>query len=149
MFLVRQTAARMRVARRGGFVLLSCSFLLGLTALPAVLAAAERSSFGDAPDKSAILRDEARLRSYRHPLYYGQPRVILYDIERDELRRNASVTMPVPTQPEGRDVSYHGNRLKQYRFVGPTSQGGIYSALADDKLDRKLNSRNYRYRWNY
>lgn len=148
MSLVRQTAARARAARRGRVVFAACALLLGTVALPGTLRAAELT-FDGRSDEFATLRDDARLRSYRHPLYYGQPRVIKYDIERDEIRRNESVTMPVPQQPRGRDVSYHGNRLKQFRFVGPQHQGGIYSALAEDKVERELDSRKYRYRWNY
>ncbi|MBX3412208.1 MAG: hypothetical protein KF708_05770 [Pirellulales bacterium] len=146
MSLDRQTAARARAARRGRIVFAAGALLACVVALPGTLRAAELSLESD---ERATLRDDARLRSYRHPLYYGQPRVIKYDIERDELRRNTSVTMPVPKQPKGRDVSYHGNRLKQYRFVGPQQQGGIYSALAEDKLTRELDARKYRYRWNY
>ena len=148
MSLVRQTAARTRAARRGRVVFSACSLLVALVALPGTLRAAELSLEENSAELRT-LRDDARLRSYRHPIYYGQPRVIKYDLERDELRRNESVTMPVPKQPTGRDVSYHGNRLKQFRFVGPQSQGGIYSALAEDKVERELDSRKYRYRWNY
>lgn len=149
MSLVRQTAARARAARRGRVVFAAGALLVALLALPGTLRAAELSLDRDSTDELRTLRDDARLRSYRHPIYYGQPRVIKYDLERDELRRNESVTMPVPKQPTGRDVSYYGNRLKQYRFVGPPHQGGIYSALAEDKAERELDSRKYRYRWNY
>jgi len=147
MSLVRQTAARVRVVRRG-FVVCWLVFV-ALAALPGSLRAAELIPNDDTSEEIRVLRDDARLRSYRHPLYYGQPRVIKYDLERDELRRNASVTMPVPSQPSGHSVSYHGNRLKQYRFAGPSTQGGIYSALADDTLERNLDVRKYRYRWDY
>jgi hypothetical protein len=147
MSLVRQTAARARVVRRGCVV--CWSLFIALAPLPGTIQAAERIPNDGTLDEAMAIRDDARLRGYRHPLYFGQPRVIMYDIERDELRRNASVTMPVLKQPRGRDVSYHGNRLKQFRFVGPDAQGGIYSALAEDKVKRELDSRKYRYRWNY
>lgn len=147
MSLVRLTAARVRVVRRGFVV--CWLVLVAVVALPGSIRATELIPHDDTSDETRALRDGARLRSYRHPLYYGQPRVIMYDLEQDELRRNASVTMPVLSQPRGYSVSYHGNRLKQYRFAGPSTQGGIYSALSDDKHQRDLDERKYRYRWDY
>jgi len=111
--------------------------------------AADAARYEDERDEQMYLRDNARIRTYRSPIYLGQPRVIKYDMERDDFLRNSSVLMPAPEQRPKQDVAYYGNRLTQYRYMGPAPQGGIYSALSHDKVERKLDARKYRYRWDY
>jgi hypothetical protein len=71
------------------------------------------------------------------------PRVVRYDLEKDVLVHQTSVTSGLNRRPGG-DHSYSGNRLEAFHYRGKPGTGGIYDALDDYK--NRLDPRNYRYR---
>ena len=71
------------------------------------------------------------------------PRVVRYDLEKDQIIHQSSVTSGLNRRPGG-DHSYTGNRLEAFQYRGKPGTGGLYDALEDYK--NRLNPRNYQYR---
>ena len=79
---------------------------------------------------------------------YHPPHTLRYDAERDDIIRQQSVfsyNRDVPGGPR----AFYGNRLTEYRFIGPPGQGGIYDALVNEREERQLDPLKYRYRRRY
>lgn len=72
------------------------------------------------------------------------PRVLGYNVERDEVLHQDSVVSVASRRRPGGDHAYSGNRLEAYRFRGKKGRGGIYDALEDYKV--KFDPRKYQYR---
>ncbi len=81
------------------------------------------------------------------PLSVYAPRVLHYDIETDTFVHQSSVQTPPPRKRPDDDVRYYGNRLTQFRFVGPARQSGIYGGIEHYQRVRKRRPKNYRYHW--
>lgn len=75
------------------------------------------------------------------------PKVFRYDPKTDTLYHFRSVTNPVFRRRSGGEINFHGSRLRQFRYVGPREQSGIYGALDDHKARMHLDASNYKYRW--
>lgn len=75
------------------------------------------------------------------------PKVFRYDPDTDKFYHFRSVTNPIFRRRSGGEISYYGNRLTQYRYLGPREQSGIYGALDDYKSRMKLDPSNYKYHW--
>jgi len=76
----------------------------------------------------------------------SHPRVIRYDVEKDQfLHQYSSVSMVSKHRP-GSDLAYSGSRMNQFQFHGKPGHGGIYDALHE--YTRRLNHdpRSYEYR---
>ena len=79
-----------------------------------------------------------------------QPRVIAYHPETDSFEFQSSVSTAGSGDRPGGDISYYGNRLtQQYRFLGPSEQGGFYEAYQWYLETLDLNPCNYQYRFGY
>lgn len=74
------------------------------------------------------------------------PKAIAYVEKTDYVVRQGSVFAVTPYS-EHDWVSYHGNRLTQFRYLGPPGTGGIYDAMELERTDRQLDPGNYRYHW--
>jgi hypothetical protein len=75
------------------------------------------------------------------------PKVLGYDSKRDGFTYSSSVFNPARPDRPAPDINFYGNRLTQFRFIGPRSQSGIYGALDDYKARRQLDPIKYQYRW--
>jgi hypothetical protein len=76
-----------------------------------------------------------------------EPKVLRYDPDRDEfVYQNGVFDTRRPDLPQP-DLNYYGNRLSQFRFLGPKAQSGIYGAMDDYKARRKHDPIKYQYRW--
>ena len=73
------------------------------------------------------------------------PAVIDYDFEKDKALHRASVLFP-PKHPPS-PTAFYGNRLSQFRFLGPPERAGIYRLLDWHIQKYELDPRRYRYRW--
>jgi len=74
------------------------------------------------------------------------PRAIRYRYADDSFaHQESSVSMVAKPRAQG-DLSYYGNRLTQFRYIGPPGQGGMYEAMEAYKAERPLDPVNYRYR---
>ena len=72
------------------------------------------------------------------------PRVIRYDVEKDQFIHQYSIFGMVSKERPGGELSYSGNRLEAFQYRGKRGTGGLYDALEDYKL--KLDPKNYQYR---
>lgn len=97
-----------------------------------VLASGSVDAAGAAPYKGAL-----RL----------EPRAISYRYASDTFAHQESSMAALRTTREGGERAYHGNRMTQFKFIGPAGQGGIYDALKNHKDRRPLEVKNYQYRW--
>lgn len=82
------------------------------------------------------------------PSIYHPPRALRYVPETDDVVRQTSVFNGEEPDPGGA-LGYYGNRLTQFRFIGPPGQGGIYDAFEQERRERPLDPAKYRYRWRY
>lgn len=72
------------------------------------------------------------------------PRVVGYDVEKDEILHQESIISPVARHRPGGEHAYSGNRLEAFQFRGKRGRGGLYDALEDYKV--KFDPRKYQYR---
>lgn len=72
------------------------------------------------------------------------PRVIRYDVEKDQVLHQESVVSMASKRRPGGEHSYSGNRLDAFQFRGKPGRGGLYDALEDYK--KRFDERNYQYR---
>jgi hypothetical protein len=72
------------------------------------------------------------------------PRVIRYDLEKDQVLHQESVVSLASKRRPGGEHSYSGNRLDAFQFHGKPGRGGLYDALEDYK--HRFDPRNYQYR---
>lgn len=79
--------------------------------------------------------------------YWPQPRAAAYRFANDTFAHQESALAAVRRTRDGGDYAYYGNRLKQFQFIGPEGQGGIYDAMKNFKDRRPLQVKNYQYRW--
>jgi hypothetical protein len=93
-----------------------------------------------------IATDRALAAKPRYRVPGAEPRVIRYDITRDDFVRQESIVSSVKRDPPGGRESYMGNRLTQFRYTGKPGTGGIYDALDGYKRELKLDPKKYRYR---
>jgi hypothetical protein len=82
-----------------------------------------------------------RTSPYRPPL-----KAFAYLPQKDDFLRHESVVAPRTSKRPGGEISYYGNRLTQFRYVGPPQEGGYYDAWSDYARRRKLDAGNYQYR---
>lgn len=74
------------------------------------------------------------------------PKAVAYVEETDYVVTQSSVFAVTPdTQHD--TAAYHGSRLTQFRYLGPTGTGGIYDAIELERNDRQLDPAKYRYHW--
>ena len=73
------------------------------------------------------------------------PKVIRYDLKRDRLIHYESILAPAFPRP-GSDTTYHGNRLTQFRFLGPRKRAGLYGVLDRYIEKHKFDPKKYQYR---
>ncbi len=69
-----------------------------------------------------------------------------YDPLRDDFDYRESVLTPRQRRPAWAERGYTGNRLRQFRYIGPPGTGGLYDALEEHKRSLPLDPKNYRYR---
>lgn len=74
------------------------------------------------------------------------PRSIRYVPATDELVDQPSSIAPRYRRPDSLSTAYYGNRLTEYRWVGPRGQGGMYEFFAEEAARKKLDIESYRYR---
>ncbi len=75
-----------------------------------------------------------------------KPKAIAYREKEDFVVTQGSVFSVTP-DPTFDWVMYHGNRLTQFRYLGPTGTGGIYDAIEIERQQRSLDPEKYRYHW--
>jgi len=84
----------------------------------------------------------------RDPATLIAPRVLRYDSKTDTFTHATSVyTRPIHRPTRGEATYDHGNRLTQYRFIGPRRLSGIYGAIEQYQTRLHRDPRKYRYRW--
>lgn len=105
---------------------------------------AARAAFTFALAATWAATSEARVVKTTADLNCG-PRVIGYDVKKDEILHQDSV-LSRPWRRPGGDISYSGSRLQQYQFRGKPGHGGIYDALQENYDDLKLDPKRYEYR---
>lgn len=74
------------------------------------------------------------------------PRSIRYLPKTDELVDQPSSIAPRYRRPASLATAYYGNRLTEYRWVGPPGRGGMYEFFAEEAARKKLDVESYRYR---
>lgn len=74
------------------------------------------------------------------------PRSIRYLPKTDELVDQPSSIAPRYRRPASLATAYYGNRLTEFRWVGPPGRGGMYEFFAEEAARKKLDVENYRYR---
>jgi hypothetical protein len=74
------------------------------------------------------------------------PRSIRYVPATDELIDQPSSIAPRYRRPDSLSTAYYGNRLTEYRWVGPRGRGGMYEFFAEEAARKKLDIESYRYR---
>jgi hypothetical protein len=79
--------------------------------------------------------------SISHP-----PRSIRYLPKTDELVDQPSSIAPRYRRPASLATAYYGNRLTEFRWVGPPGRGGMYEFFAEEAARKKLDVESYRYR---
>lgn len=74
------------------------------------------------------------------------PRSIRYVPATDELFDQPSSI--APRYRRGRDTAtaYYGNRLTEFRWMGPRGRGGMYEFFAEEAARKELDVENYRYK---
>jgi hypothetical protein len=74
------------------------------------------------------------------------PRSIRYEPATDKLYDQPSSI--APRYRRGREIStaYYGNRLTEFRWLGPRGRGGMVEFFADEAARKKLDVENYRYK---
>lgn len=82
----------------------------------------------------------------RFGLLSREPKVLRYDIEKDEMVHLKSIVSLIPTEPPGGEYVYYGDRRTQFRYIGAPGRGGIYDALNEYHGQLQHNPRGYRYR---
>ncbi len=101
---------------------------------------AAQAQTDDLVSQARQLREASRVRM--------QPRVLGYDAKLDTFQTQSSVASGsgAAGRPGG-EASYYGNRLQQFRFLGPSEQGGFYEAYQWYIEGLNLDPRNYQYRF--
>lgn len=74
------------------------------------------------------------------------PRAIRYLPKTDELVDQPSSIAPRYRRPASLSTAYYGNRLTEFRWIGPRGRGGMYEFFAEENARRKLDIESYRYR---
>lgn len=69
-----------------------------------------------------------------------------YHLDTDEFEPDPGDPLGGLTRDKIRRGHYAGNRLKQFRFLGPKGRGGLYDALDSYHEKLKLDPAKYRYR---
>lgn len=76
----------------------------------------------------------------------SHPRVIRYDVEKDQFVHQSSSLSMVSTNRPGGETAYSGSRLNQFQYHGKQGSGGIYDAIDAYKRRLKHDPRGYEYR---
>lgn len=94
---------------------------------------------GNLPTATArVVRSRADVASH--------PRVIRYDVEKDQfVHQSSSLSMVSKNRPGG-EIAYSGSRLNQFQYHGKPGSGGIYDALEVYKRRLNHDRRGYEYR---
>jgi hypothetical protein len=74
------------------------------------------------------------------------PKVLKYDELQDSFTYTSSVAGGQGWRRPGGEQCYSGNRLEQFRYVGPARRGGIYDAIRYYNEGQDLDPAQYRYR---
>ena len=74
------------------------------------------------------------------------PRSIRYLPKTDELVDQPSSIAPRYRRPDSLSTAYYGNRLTEFRWIGPPGRGGMYEFFAEEAARKKLDVESYRYR---
>ncbi len=92
-------------------------------------------------------RSEAE-ESYRNdPFRVRYPaKVHHYDVKEDKFYHFKSVLVPKPSDQPQNSMGRYGNRLTQFRYIGPTKGAGIYGAMDRYKESLNLDAGRYKYR---
>ncbi len=75
-----------------------------------------------------------------------EPRSIRYMPGTDELFDQPSSIAPRYRRGAELSTAYYGNRLTEFRWMGPRGRGGMVEFFADEAARKKLDIENYRYR---
>lgn len=75
------------------------------------------------------------------------PKIHHYDSKKDKFVYIESVQNPIIKDNPGQDLGYYGNRLQQFRFIGPRERAGIYGAMDEYKTRMNFDPEKYPYRW--